>query len=157
MDAKAPTKPTKSTVEFAEKVDSTVTQLSVAVECASAADGSCWVLQFMELPSGMAAFEEELLLKTGKPTIDILAECVKDTLEAVQQQKSSDKFNPDINTDKFVENGTTFVEKYAVWRWTRQMYVPMNMLCCRVNTIPVIVLVHVTLSLHRVTDCLMRS
>ena len=64
----------------------------------------------------MAAFDEELLLKTGKPTIDILTECVKDTLEAVQQQKCSDKLNPDMNTDKFVENGTTFVEKYTKWK-----------------------------------------
>ena len=38
----------------------------------------------------MAAFEDELLLKTGKPTVEILAECVKDTLEAVQNQKSSE-------------------------------------------------------------------
>ena len=116
MDAKAPTTPTKSKVEFAEKVDSTVTQLSVAVESASAADESSLVLLFMESPSGHAAFEEELLLKTGKPTVDILAECVKDTLEAVQQQKCSDKFTPDMNTDKFVENGTMFVEKYNAWK-----------------------------------------
>ena len=99
MDAKAPLTPTKSTVEHSENVYSPVAQLSVAVESASAADWSSWVLMFMELPSGLAAFEDELLLKTGKPTVDILAECVKDTLEAVQQLKASNNMNPDINTD----------------------------------------------------------
>ena len=99
MDAKQPLTPTKSTVEFSENVHSPVTQLSVAVESTSAADGSSWVIPFMELPFGLAAFEEELLLKTGKPTVDILAECVKDTLEAVQQLKASNNMNPDINTD----------------------------------------------------------
>ena len=64
----------------------------------------------------MAAFEDELFLKTGKPTIEILAECVYDTLEAVQQQKSSEKFTPDMNTEKFLENGITFVDKYNVWK-----------------------------------------
>ena len=99
MDAKATSTPTKPTVEFEEKFDSEVTQLSVAVESASAADGSSWVLSFMESPSGLAAVEEELLLKTGKPTVDILAECVKDTLEAIKQQKGTEKVNPDSSTD----------------------------------------------------------
>ena len=116
MDAKAPTTPTKSTVEFAEKFDSTVTQLSVAVESVSAADESSWVLPFMESPSGLAAFEEELRLKTRKPMVDVLAECVKDTLEEVQQQKGSEKGNVDMNTEKFFENGTTFVQKYNAWK-----------------------------------------
>ena len=116
MDTKAPSTPTKGTVEISENVDSTVTQLSVEVESASAADGSSWVLPFMESPSGLAAFEEELLLKTGKPTVDIPAECVKGTLEAVQQHKGSEKGNADINTDKFLENGTMFVEKYNAWK-----------------------------------------
>ena len=84
MDAKSPLTPTKSTMQVEEIAQTTATQLSVAVECASTADGSSWVLPFMELPSGMAAFEDKLLLKTGKPTIEILAECVQDTLEAVQ-------------------------------------------------------------------------
>ena len=65
MDAQAARTPTKSTVEFEEKIDSTVSQLSVAVESAASADGSSWVLPFMESPTGLAAFEEELLLKTG--------------------------------------------------------------------------------------------
>ena len=84
----------------------------MAVESASATDGSSWVLLFMESPAGLAAFEKELLLKTGKPMVYILAECVKDTMEAMQQQKGSEKGNVDINTDKFLENGTTFVQKY---------------------------------------------
>ena len=116
MDAKAALTPTKSSMQLEEIVESTATQLTVAVEGASTADGSSWVLPFMELPSGMAAFEDELLLKTGKPTVEILAECVKDTLEAVQNQKSSENFTPDMNTEKFLENDTTFVEKYNVWK-----------------------------------------
>ena len=85
MDAQAARTPTKSTVEFEEKFDSTVSQVSVAVESAASVDGSSWVLPFMESLLGLAAFEEELLFKTGEPTVDILAECVKDTLEEVQQ------------------------------------------------------------------------
>ena len=41
---------------------------------------------------------------------------MKDTLEAVQQQKSTDKFTPDINTEKFLENGATFMDKYNAWK-----------------------------------------
>ena len=86
MGAQAPTTPTKSTVEFEPETSCTVTQLSVAVESAVFADGSSWVLPFMESPTGLAAFEEELLLKTGKPTVDILAKCVKDTVGSVASQ-----------------------------------------------------------------------
>ena len=112
MDAQAATTPTKSTIQFKAETDGTVSPLSVAVESAASTAGSSWVLRFMESPAGLAAFEDELLLKTGKPTVDILAECVKDTLQAVQHQKSNDKGAVEFNMDKFVENSTTFVEKY---------------------------------------------
>ena len=54
---------------------------------------------------------EVAFLKTGKPTEDILAECVKDTLQAVQHQKSNEKGGVEVHTDKFVENGTILIEK----------------------------------------------
>ena len=75
-------------MELEEIVESTATQLTVAVEGASTTDGSSCVLLFMELPSSMAAFEDELLLKTGKPTVKILAQCVKDTLRQCKTRKA---------------------------------------------------------------------
>ena len=91
-------------------------QLSVAVESAASSDGSSSVLPFMESTAGFAAFKEELLLKTGKPTFDILVECVKDTLVAVPHPKSNKKGAVEIHMDKFIENGTTFIEKYNAWK-----------------------------------------
>ena len=98
MDVQAATTPTKSTIHFEAETDGTVSQLSVAVKSAVSTDGSSF---FME---------------TRKLTVDILAECVKDTLQAVQHQKSSGKGAVEFNTNKFVENGTTFVEKYNAWK-----------------------------------------
>ena len=116
MDTQAATTPTKFTIQFEAETAGTGSQLSVAVESAASTDGSSWALPFMESLTGLAAFEEEMLLKTGKPTVDILAECVKDTLQAVQHQKSTDKGALEFNTYKFVENGTSFFEKYNAWK-----------------------------------------
>ena len=75
MEAPAATTPTKCTLDFEEATNATVSQLPEATKSAESSHGSSWVLLFMDSGAGLAAFEEELLLKSGNPTVDILAEC----------------------------------------------------------------------------------
>ena len=116
MEASPATTPTKTTLEFEAETGGTVSQLAVAVESTASSDGTSWIIPFLASSVGLVAFKKELLLKTGKPTVDILAECVKDTLQHDQQQKSNEKGAVESSTEKFVETGTLFLEKYDAWK-----------------------------------------
>ena len=116
MKASEASTPTKTTMDFEAETSRTVSHLSVAAESAACSDRTSWVLPFLESTAGLPAFEDELLLKTGKPTVDILAQCVQDTLHQVKQQKSNEKGAVESSTEKFVETGTLFLEKYDAWK-----------------------------------------